>query len=88
MTRSPTSSSHRASCSAITSRGWSRRNGLTSSKPARADERARAAVPLLLRCRRSDAARAELGGVLATICPADKKIIHGMTEAVFAPCSI
>jgi hypothetical protein len=35
-----------------------------------------------------DAARATLGGVLATVCPADKKIIHGMTEAVFAPCSI
>ncbi|MCX6924999.1 MAG: hypothetical protein NT154_17570 [Verrucomicrobia bacterium] len=35
----------------------------------------------------ADAARAELGGVLATICPADKKIIHGMTDAVFAPCS-
>ena len=32
-----------------------------------------------------DAARAELGGVLATVCPADKKIIHGMTDAVFAP---
>jgi hypothetical protein len=35
-----------------------------------------------------DAARATLGGVLATICPADKKIIHGMTEAIFAPCTI
>ena len=35
-----------------------------------------------------DAARAELGGVLATLCPADKKIIHGMTDAVFGPCSI
>ena len=35
-----------------------------------------------------DAARAQLGGVLATICPADKKIIHGMREAVFAPCSV
>jgi hypothetical protein len=34
----------------------------------------------------AEAARAHLGGVLATICPADKKIIHGMTEAVFAPC--
>ena len=32
-----------------------------------------------------DAARANLGGVLATVCPADKKIIHGMTDAVFAP---
>jgi hypothetical protein len=34
-----------------------------------------------------DNARAQLGGVLATICPADKKIIHGMTEAIFAPCA-
>ena len=29
------------------------------------------------------ALRAHLGGVLATICPADKKIIHGMAEAIF-----
>jgi hypothetical protein len=36
----------------------------------------------------ADTARANLGGVLATICPADKKIIHGMTEAIFAPCSV
>jgi hypothetical protein len=35
-----------------------------------------------------DAARAQLGGVLATVCPADKKIIHGMTEAVFASTAI
>jgi hypothetical protein len=35
-----------------------------------------------------DAARPQLGGVLATICPADKKIIHGMSEAIFAPCSV
>ncbi len=35
----------------------------------------------------AEAARAGLGGVLATICPADKKIIHGMTEAIFAPCA-
>lgn len=35
-----------------------------------------------------DAARANLGGVLATVNPADKKIIHGMTEAVFAPCAV
>jgi len=34
-----------------------------------------------------DAARPELGGVLATICPPDKKIIHGMTEAILAPCA-
>ena len=35
-----------------------------------------------------DAARPHLGGVLATVCPADKKIIHGMKDAVLAPCSI
>jgi hypothetical protein len=34
-----------------------------------------------------DAARPVLGGVLATICPADKKIVHGMTDAILAPCS-
>lgn len=32
-----------------------------------------------------DAARAHLGGVLATINPADKKIIHGMSDAVLVP---
>lgn len=35
-----------------------------------------------------DSARPQLGGVLATIVPADKKIVHGMTDAVLAPCSI
>jgi hypothetical protein len=35
----------------------------------------------------ADAARANLGGVLATVCPADKKIIHGMKDAILAPCS-
>ena len=35
----------------------------------------------------NDAARPQLGGVLATICPADKKIIHGMKDAILAPCS-
>ena len=34
------------------------------------------------------AARARLCGVLATICPADKKIIHGMSDAILAPCAI
>ena len=36
----------------------------------------------------SDAARPQLGGVLATICPADKKIIHGMRDAILAPCGV
>ena len=35
----------------------------------------------------SDAARPKLGGVLATIVPADKKIVHGMKDAILAPCS-
>ena len=35
-----------------------------------------------------DAARTTLGGVLATICPADKKIIHGMADAILAPCCV
>ncbi len=34
-----------------------------------------------------DAARPTLGGVLATIVPADKKIVHGMADAVLAPCA-
>ncbi len=31
---------------------------------------------------------AELSGVLATFCPADKKIIHGMKDAAMLPCCI
>lgn len=30
---------------------------------------------------------AQLGGVLATVCPQDKKILHGMTDAIMAPCA-
>lgn len=35
-----------------------------------------------------DAARPHLGGVLATVTPADKKIVHGMADAVLAPCTV
>lgn len=35
-----------------------------------------------------DSARPQLGGVLATIVPADKKIVHGMSQAILAPCAI
>jgi len=31
---------------------------------------------------------AKLGGILATICPADKKLLHGMPDAVMAPCCV
>lgn len=34
-----------------------------------------------------DAARPTLGGALATIVPADKKIVHGMRDGILAPCS-
>jgi hypothetical protein len=30
----------------------------------------------------------QLAGILATICPADKKIIHGMQDAVMTPCAV
>jgi hypothetical protein len=29
--------------------------------------------------------KSKLGGVLATVCPADKKILHGMSDAVMVP---
>lgn len=30
---------------------------------------------------------AQLGGILATVCPPDKKIIHGMKDAIMVPCA-
>jgi hypothetical protein len=32
--------------------------------------------------------RIRLGGILATVAPADKRLIHGMTDAVMAPCIV
>lgn len=32
--------------------------------------------------------KANLGGALATICPADKKILHGMTDAIMVPTMV
>jgi len=29
-----------------------------------------------------------LGGILATIAPADKRLIHGMAEAIMSPCAV
>jgi len=31
---------------------------------------------------------ARLGGVLATLCPANKKKIHGMVDAIMVPCAV
>jgi hypothetical protein len=30
----------------------------------------------------------ELSGILSTFCPADKKIIHGMSDAALLPCHL
>jgi len=32
--------------------------------------------------------QARLAGTLATFCPPDKKIIHGMQDAVLLPCRV
>jgi hypothetical protein len=32
--------------------------------------------------------RAELAGILATVCSPEKKIIHGMRDAIMAPCAL
>ena len=29
-----------------------------------------------------------LSGILATVCPADKKILHGMSDAIMVPCAV
>jgi len=31
---------------------------------------------------------AELAGILATVCPLDKKVIHGMRDAIMIPCAV
>jgi hypothetical protein len=30
----------------------------------------------------------KLGGALATICPGDKKMLHGMSDAILVPCCL
>jgi len=32
--------------------------------------------------------QAELAGILATVCPLDKKVIHGMKDAIMVPCAV
>lgn len=34
------------------------------------------------------AGKPKLSGVLATICPEDKKILHGMRDAILVPCTV
>jgi len=46
----------------------------------------RAEVDQLLAAGETGEAMPALGGVLATVCPADKKILHGMRDAMMLPC--
>ncbi len=57
------------------------------------DQRANEVVPMAGRARLSPyyfvtGDRAELAGILATVCPLDKKLIHGMHDAVMVPCAV
>lgn len=57
------------------------------------DPRTDEMVPMLGRARLSPyyfvaGGRAELAGILATIVPLDKKLIHGMRDAVMVPCAV
>jgi hypothetical protein len=57
------------------------------------DERTDEIVPMTGRARLSPyyfvtGDRAELAGILATVCPLDKKLIHGMRDAIMAPCAV
>ena len=76
-------------CNDSTNRAWSKRNISTSRKTKSLPMPGRVRLcPYYFVNGDGDAARAQLGGVLATICPADKKIIHGMSTPYLAPCSI
>lgn len=57
------------------------------------DDRRQQLVPMAGRARLSpyyfvSGEDVTLGGILATICPKDKKVIHGMRDAILAPCSL
>lgn len=56
-------------------------------------EAAQAIVPMAGRARLSPyyfvtGDRAELAGILATVCTPEKKLIHGMKDAIMAPCAV
>jgi hypothetical protein len=56
------------------------------------NEQAQDIVPMTGRARLSPYyfvidGKAELAGILATVCPPDKKLIHGMKDAIMAPCA-
>ena len=83
--RWPASRRRRTSCSAST-----RAAGCgcpTSTAPRTRSSRWTAACGCA-RTTSSSATKTRLGGVLATVAPADKRVIHGMTDAIMAPCRV
>jgi hypothetical protein len=57
------------------------------------NERAEEIMPMAGRVRLSPyyfvrGGKAEMAGILATVCPPDKKLIHGMRDAIMTPCAI
>jgi hypothetical protein len=57
------------------------------------DERGQSLVTMAGRARLSPyyfvtGEKVELAGILATVCPADKKVIHGMQDAIMVPCAV
>lgn len=58
---------------------WDERSGLSTDMQARVRLCPYYFVP-------SGTEETRLGGVLATVCPADKKILHGMKDAMMLPC--
>ncbi len=57
------------------------------------NEQAQDVVPMAGRARLSPyyfvrGGKAELAGILATVCSPDKKLIHGMKDAIMAPCAV
>ena len=57
------------------------------------DERTDDVVPMAGRARLSpyyfiSDDHAELAGILATVCPLDKKVLHGMRDAIMIPCAV
>jgi hypothetical protein len=57
------------------------------------DERGQSMITMAGRARLSPyyfvtGEKVELAGILATVCPADKKVIHGMQDAIMVPCAV
>lgn len=59
---------------------------ISEDKIKTVDVRARLCPYYFLSTNDDSISEVKLGGILATLVPSDKKIIHGMSEAIMAPC--